>query len=283
MERLEAAMAKARAARRKARGVADEGILPVRESAVLVPPQAYVVGFSDDNWTNLRPLEISPEMAERKRLSALMGAQHSVPYDILRARVQKQMKDQSWSRIAITSPNQNCGKTTISLNLAFCIARQPELRVLLLDFDLRRPSMAKALGHTAPDNLIDVLEGRVDFGTNALRFGKNLAICTNHTSVQNSAELLQAPMTKQVLDDIEARWKPDVMIFDTPPLLGNDDNLGFLGQVDCALLVAAAGSSTITQIDSCEKELAGLTNVVGTVLNKCRYNDPGSTYDQSYY
>ena len=47
-------------------------------------------------------------------------------------------------------------------------------------------------------------------------------------------------------------------------MLGSDDTLGFLPKADCALLVCAAGSTTLSQIDACERELSNVTNVVGT-------------------
>jgi len=193
------------------------------------------------------------------------------------------MKTKGWTRMVVTSPNKACGKSTISLNLALSLARQPELRVLLMDFDLRRPQLSPLLGETGRASMASLLEGRTDFADHAVRFGRNLAICTSGSSVPNSAELLQSSMTAEVLDRIEARWKPDVILFDMPPMQGNDDTLGFLSRVDCALLIAAAGSTSLAQVDISERELAGLTNVIGTVLNKCRYLDRDTGYNNSYY
>ena len=66
-----------------------------------------------------------------------------------------------------------------------------------------------------------------------------------------------------------------------PPMLVNDDTLAFLHNVDAAMLVAAAGSTTISEIDACERELAAHTSVMGVVLNKCRYT--GRDYGSDYY
>jgi len=70
------------------------------------------------------------------------------------------------------------------------------------------------------------------------------------------------------------------VLFDMPPLLAGDDALAFIGHVDCVLLVAAAETSTIEEVDTCERELAAHTNVLGVVLNKCRY--PDRQYGYSY-
>lgn len=273
MERLESALAKARKERMRTQGRQVGGLLLSGRSP------AHPVG----DWAVLQRLEVSPRQAERKRLTALMGPPASTPYDMLRARIHRQMKKSNWRRLAVTSPNKACGKTTLSANLAFSLARQPELRVILMDFDLRRPALAGLFNRSERHSIAEILQGETGFENYALRYGDNLAVCINHVPVPNSAELLQSPSTAELVDRIEAQWKPDVMIFDTPPMQGNHDNLGFLSQVDCVLLVGAAGSTTLSQIDTCEQELASLTNVVGTVLNKCRYLDKGAGYDSSYY
>ena len=240
-------------------------------------PSAAATTVPVGDWDRLRRIEMPLPHAPKRRLGALMGPEFAAPYDLLRTRVLRQMTAQGWSRLAVTSPGKACGKTTVSLNLALSLARQPDLRVLLMDFDLRRPALARMLSYTQPDSMALLLEGGTDFAAQAVRYGANLAICLNQQGIRNSSELLQSAQTAAVLDAIEAEWRPDIVIFDMAPLQGNDDSLGFLGRVDCALLVAAAGSTSTGQIDVCEKELAAVTNVVGVVLNKCRYlgSEPG--------
>ena len=65
--------------------------------------------------------------------------------------------------------------------------------------------------------------------------------------------------------------------------LASDDHVGFLPHVDCALLISAAESTTMNQLDVCEKELSELTNVLGVVLNKCRFNESDTDYYTDYY
>lgn len=268
MERLERALAKARRARQQKQDGEPASAPASTEPRV--------------DWSGLAAIEIGPRTAAQNRLGAILGASVSAPYDVLRARVLRQMKQAGWKRLVVTSPNKACGKTTISANLALSLARQRELRVVLLDFDLRRPALAEMLGCKArAGNIADLLQGRTSFAEHALRHGPNLALCLNRAPVPHSAELLQSPATGELLDRIEAEWQPDLMIFDTAPMLGNDDTLGFLPQADSALLVGAAGSTTLAQIDSCEQELTNLTNVVGTVLNKCKYLDDTDGY--GYY
>ena len=72
------------------------------------------------------------------------------------------------------------------------------------------------------------------------------------------------------------------MLFDMPPLLVSDDTIAFLDQVDCVLMIAAAEESTMGEIDRCGKELARHTQVLGVVLNKCRFMDRDEGYDYDY-
>ena len=278
MERLEAAMAKARAARNDALGT-----IPTSPTDGALPQAADPAQGDTGDWARLPQIAITPRLARRKRLHAILGPEFSTPYDILRSRVVRQMQQAGWTRVALTSPNTKCGKSTISLNLALSLARYGQFKVILMDFDLRRPTIASLLEQKTSADIEALLRGGAQFADHAVRYGNNLAICASRTPVGHSAELLQGRATQEALDRIEAAWKPDVMIFDTPPMQGNDDNMGFFARIDCALVIAAAGSSTLPQIDRCEQEVAKLTNVLGTVLNKSRYTDKSSGDDQSYY
>ncbi|MDW4550094.1 CpsD/CapB family tyrosine-protein kinase [Defluviimonas sp. D31] len=272
MEKLEAALAKAREMRRSALSATP----PVRD-------RAGARDRSVNDWLTLPEISLTPEAITRGRISALAGGRDATPYDLLRSRTYRLMKEKGWSRLAITSPGTACGKTTIALNLALSLARQRDLRVMLLDFDLRRPSLHRMLGHVPENSFHEVLEGRVAFAEQAMRIGSNLAIALNTSKSLDPSELMQSAATRRTLDEIERNWQPDLMIFDLAPMDAGDDYVNFLGNVDCALLVAAAESTTLANIDICEKELAQLTDVLGIVLNKCRYSDDSVGYNYEAY
>lgn len=272
MERLEAALAKAREMRQSV--LRDPG----QPRSKPTPSQVAAA-----DWLSLPEVDIGPDRARAHRITALAGNKEAVPYDLLRSRVIRMMRDKSWTRLAVTSPDPACGKTTVSLNLALSLARQRDLRVMLFDLDLRRPGLYKLLGHPVGRSFWEVLERKVPFTEVSVRFGDNLAIALNNSATRHPAELLHSQMTADVLDEIESRWRPDIMIFDLCPMLASDDNVGFLSNVDCGVLVAAAESTRLSNIDICEKELAQLTNVLGVVLNKCRYADDSVGYTYGTY
>jgi len=77
--------------------------------------------------------------------------------------------------------------------------------------------------------------------------------------------------TTEAMDYMHKTLRPDIVIVDMPPMLATDDVIAFLPNIDAMLLVAAAGTTIMKEIDDCERELSERTNVMGVVLNKCDY------------
>ena len=122
----------------------------------------------------------------------------------------------------------------------------------------------------------------MDFADHAVRIGPNVALGLNNKTISNSAEILQSSSTQDRLNEIQADYQPDIMLFDLPPLMVSDDNFGFLKNVDCAILLVEAEKTTVKQIDHAERQLAELTNVMGIVLNKSHYTNDGYGYGYGY-
>ena len=237
----------------------------------------------EDAWHALQEFTPDPEVMKRNRIVTFAGGPDTAPFDMMRTKVLQQMRANGWRRLAITSPGKACGKTTVSANLAFGFARQPETRLALIEMDMRRPALAHTLGiNGGPRQIARVFEGKDPLEKQLLRFGMNLAIGVNHAVVANPSELLNSPAVPEILTAMEAELDLSLMIFDMPPMMAADDMLAFAGKVDCVLLVAAAESTSIAEIDRCERELAAQTNVLGVVLNKCRYTEPSYGYGYGY-
>jgi Mrp family chromosome partitioning ATPase len=235
----------------------------------------------DEAWANLPALNYSAKLMRKNRIVTLEGGKEARGIDMMRTRVLQQMRDNGWRRLAITSPTASCGKSTISLNLALSMQRQPDMRTMLLELDLRRPALIKMIGTDQDISYAGVLEGSRSFEENALRYSSNLIISANKRPSRDAAELLASRHVPVALEEVEARYNPDITIFDTPPMLATDDMMAFARHVDCVLLVAGSESTTIKEVDICEQELASQTNVMGVVLNKCRYMGPEYDYDYS--
>jgi Mrp family chromosome partitioning ATPase len=294
MERIQSAIAKARAERATAR---HAGLSPVPEATL--PPSAVLPMATADaplsvaevpaadmaavaaRWSALSGFAPGAAQMARNHIVTFAGGHEATHFDMLRTRLLQTMRAQGWHRVAITSPGPGCGKSTLALNLAFSLARQPDLQTILCEMDLRRPSLARMLGLREKHHISRVLEGREPFDRNAVRFGENLAIATQATPARNPAELLHGPALSTALDGIESDWVPQVILCDLPPLFAADDAHAVIGRMDGVLIVAAAGSTTIAEIDRAEREIAAQTSVIGVVLNKCRYLPKDYGYD--YY
>lgn len=271
-----------------------ETVAPAVSAPVVSAPETHVPNIATpatpvaapdlaQRWLALPEVQIPVRRLRRNRILTSMGGKESAEFDMIRTRIIQAQKANGWQRIAITSPNPSSGKSTLVLNLAFSFARQPEQRCLIAEVDLRRPSLAKTLGIKQGYNFASVLGGSGSFEDNSFRVGSNLIFSTNEKPTRNSAELLQSDRTTAALDAIHTRYAPTVTLFDMPPMLVGDDAISFLPKVDAAILVVAAEQTTKKQIDLCEREIASHTNVLGIVLNKCRYMDRDQSYGYDYY
>lgn len=277
MERLQAAIKKARAQR-------DGVPLPRAVTETSRRPKAQKPDFIAEAWAALPELSIDSKQMHRKRITAFEGGVASAPYDMLRTRMLQQARHNGWSRIAVVSPHSSCGKSTTAANLAFSLSRQSELNSMVLDLDLRRSGLTKLMGQHGPFGMAEVLQGEANFADHARRYGPNVAFGFNSgTKVQTAAEILQSARTADTLSDIQQVYAPDIVLFDMPPLYASDDNFGFLQNVDAALILVAAEKTTMSQIDISERHVAELTNVMGIVLNKCRYNTGAYGHEYDYY
>ncbi|MEM9435413.1 MAG: CpsD/CapB family tyrosine-protein kinase [Pseudomonadota bacterium] len=273
MEKLQAALKTARDARRGADKTHDRSLHgPVRRT------QDAAV---DNLWESLEAFDPERESLRQHRVVTRDAGRNSTPFDILRTKVLLQMRQNGWTRLAITSPMPRSGKTTTACNLALGFGRQKDLRAMLFDFDLRDPTVHDFFGHVPKNSLTSVLSDETPFAEQALRIGPNVTVSMSNRLDQDPTRLLLSERTAEILDEIQESFKPNVMIFDLPSVLAGDDARAFLKNVDCALIVTRANSTRYSQFDTSEREIAEHTNVLGVVLNACRHTggvgESGST------
>lgn len=260
MEKLQRALEKARHRREDTLG----------KTQTLRPNSASAV---DQLWEALPAYEPNPTTLKRNRIMTQGAGSHATPFDVLRTKIILQMRRNGWKSLAITSPRSGHGKTTTCCNLMVGLARQPDIRAIFYEFDLRRPSMAKMLACRPPHDITQMLSGAVEFADQALRFKSNVAFSVAQNSTSDPTRFLLSNETDAQLQKNAAQYRADLAIFDLPPLMAGDDTRAFLSKVDCAMIVAQAEKATTAQIDATEREIAEQTNVLGVVLNQCRFND----------
>jgi len=269
MERLQAALDKARKSR-------DTPVDPPRRRVNSRVLRDQHTG-QESLWQALAPFTVQPRHLETHRIVTHAATRAATPFDILRTKVLLQMRQNGWKRLAITSPMPKSGKTTTACNLALGLGRQRDLRAMLFDLDLRDPSVHTFFESNPPHSIEQLLNGEVGFAQQGLRIGENVAVSMSHGPIADPTQLLLDEQTTEVLDAVEAEYKPDLMIFDLPSVLVNDDTRAFLKNVDCALIVIRADVTHHSQFNTCEREIAEQTNVLGVVLNAYRYGSDANT------
>lgn len=277
MERLQAAIEKARERRLTDSPKAAPSTPGSSQETVTARPTPVPAGA----WEQLPMLKTSERKLTRLRVFTAQRSREAVYFDKLRTKILQQCADNNWKRVLITSPTAGCGKTTTAANIAASFSRQRDRRLIVHEMDMRRPAMARMFGHTGHASFASVLEGSAAYEDVGVRFAENVVLSMNQGPHPTPSKLILQDTTARILDEIDARYKPDLTIIDSPPLLAADDALALLKLVDCALIIVAAEQTTAKEVDTCEKEVAELTNVLGIVLNKCNYLDEDYGYGYS--
>ena len=190
-------------------------------------------------------------------------------YDMLRTQVLQEMDKKSWQFLAVTSPTAGCGKTVTSCNLALSIARLPQRSVLLVDLDLRRPTVGKYLGIGNSGGVLSVLEGRAPLSSAVVHasIGPNGMLVLPGSVSSNSSEWMASQTMGALLQTIKRDFRSRIVIFDLPPILLGDDVISILPRMDATLLVAGVGSTSLSDIKECQKHLQR-SPVIRVVVNK---------------
>jgi capsular exopolysaccharide synthesis family protein len=190
-------------------------------------------------------------------------------YRVLRHRVEQMKRARGVSIVAVTSPAIGDGKTTTAINLAGALAQAPRTRVLLIDADLRRPSIRTRLGLSeaaaGPGLMGAILDPGLEIEVlTRHRPPFNLWVLTAGGIPELPFELLRSPRVGDLL--AEARQLYDHVIIDTPPALAVPDCSAIEKCVDGFLVVVASGRTP--------RKLLGETlnamdpeKVLGIVLN----------------
>jgi protein-tyrosine kinase len=218
-----------------------------------------------------RQVHLSAARLESSRIVAHDGSgEHGRYYDMLRTQVLQEMDKRSWQFLAITSPTPACGKTVTACNLAMSIARLPERSVLLVDLDLRKPMIADYLGLGKSGGVLGILEANAALRETVVQAkigATDLLVLPGSGASSRSSEWMASQRMNSLLQAIKRDFRSRIVIFDLPPLLLGDDVISILPRMDTVLLVAGAGSSTLTDIRECQKHLQR-TPVVRLVVNK---------------
>jgi len=188
-------------------------------------------------------------------------------YKMLRTQVLQRMNSRGWNALAVTSPAPDDGKTLTSINLSISLARELNQTVLLVDMDLRNPSIHRTLGFEPEKGIGDYLMAGAAMSDVLVNPGiERLVIMPGRVPVENSSEVLASPAMGTLVQELKSRYPSRMVIFDLPPVLSADDALAFAPYVDAFLLVIRDGKNTSKELEH-SLEFMKDSVILGTVLN----------------
>jgi protein-tyrosine kinase len=201
----------------------------------------------------------------------------------LRTRLNHLQTLQPLHTLVITSASPAEGKSFTATNLALTQAQLTGRKVILGDFDFRRPTVDKTFGVSHSPGITDYLQGTAQLSDVIRKIAStNLYIMTAGAGVPNPLELLNLRECKQLIDSLREYF--DWVIIDSPPLLFAADGNLLATMCDGTILVVRIGSTTFDAVTRALQSLCE-NNVLGIVVNGARRGELYSkyTYYHDYY
>jgi capsular exopolysaccharide synthesis family protein len=196
-------------------------------------------------------------------------------YRQLRTRLSHAEGANNLRTVLVTSPLKGEGKSLTSANLALTMAQELQRRVVIVEADLRKPTMQHLFGLPEGPGLTELLSGAAEL-KDVMRFlpDHNLTVIPAGSMAANPAELLGSTAMRRLLDTLRTRF--DRVILDTPPVLPLADVAVLAPLVDGALMVVRAGVTPKPAIENALRAFDS-SRLLGIVLN-----DSGHEQDYRY-
>ncbi|MFF2094261.1 CpsD/CapB family tyrosine-protein kinase [Paenibacillus sp. NPDC058174] len=193
-------------------------------------------------------------------------------YRVLRTNIQFSSIDMQFQVLMVTSAQAGEGKTTVISNLAVAYAQEGK-RVLLIDMDLRKPSLHIALSQTNQKGLTNLLTGQCSVDDVVKQTAiQNLSLLSSGPTPPHPAEMLSSHKMRLLMDELRTQY--DIILIDTPPILAVTD--GLLASVLCdgVLLVVQASVVKKALVLKAKERLEHVqARIVGTILNQLNRDD----------
>jgi capsular exopolysaccharide synthesis family protein len=216
-----------------------------------------------------------PNAVNKRRIALLMPDSFvAEQFRTLRARIDSLAAQRPIRTLAVTSALAGEGKTTTACNLALVMSMSEHRRVVVVDCDLRKPKLYRALSVQPTVGLTEVLQGQAELEKAVVRVeGTNLDALLVRSIPQNPAELLSSPRMREVLEELSRRY--DLVVLDTPATLGLPDAKTVSELADGLVLVVRADRVPREDVQAA-LEVIDRRRVIGLVFN-------GARIDEHYY
>jgi len=275
MSRIQRAISKNRKA---ATSGGKDGAVPLRRSSDL----------SRDSLDFSRLKTVVPDedlLASNRIIAAQADAPEHTYYKVLRTRVLQRLRASNWSVLGVTGAGPGEGKTLTALNLAYSLAKDVNHNVILIDADLRRPSIHEILGIEPEFDLSNFLDGTAKLEEILVRPNEErLAIMTNQHPHRDSSEILSSPEMAWLSQQLKGFGPKTITIIDLPPVLAGDDVIAISPLLDALLLVVGQGTCRRDALAETHELLhdSNGPHVLGVILNRAREKKLKSSYYDYY-
>lgn len=267
--------------------------------ALLMAAAVILLSYFKDTVKNERQVEkkldtklyaVIPHEKRRKRRGLLVTDITSSfgfreAYNKLRSRVEREYSRKGFKVFAISSPLENEGKTTVAANLALSLAKK-KYKVLLADFDLRNPAVAKIFELEVGDREFtsvfaeDKLHNLEKYIISDDRTGIDFLACTRQ--IENVNNALRRGVLSSIVNELKHDY--DYVIIDTPPVAFVSDIDDVASASDASILVVREDYTKSMVInDSIDSVTRTGTPLLGAVLNNCLSSSESLGSGYAYY
>lgn len=205
-----------------------------------------------------------PSLITITRPSSVIAEQ----FRTIRTNIHFSMVDTDLKSLSITSAGPGAGKSTISANLAVSFANEGK-KVLLVDTDMRKPTVHKTFRLPNHDGLTTLLTNRsVELVNIVHRLDTdNLFVLTSGAIPPNPAELLASKRMEQLITELEGLF--DLVIFDLPPVIAVTDAQIMASKTDGTIFVINKGGADKEMVLKSKELLSKVNaNIIGAIFNR---------------
>jgi capsular exopolysaccharide synthesis family protein len=228
----------------------------------------------------LVPEVTNPILDEKLEVARNEFSFTSEQFKNLKIQLRQAETEQPLKVITISSPDAQDGKSLISVNLAFAFSQDPGCKVLIIDCDLRKPSLDQYLGVKTDPGLLQYLQGGLLPPECFLRRINNLHFMTAGGIAPNPIEALSMRKMKELIDHLKTVF--DTIILDAPPFSPIADARVVTALSDGLLMVIRSGKTAYSSTDRAFKAI-DQRKLLGVVLNDVKPMPFQTYHSYSYY
>jgi capsular exopolysaccharide synthesis family protein len=229
-----------------------------------------------DPFDQFQSLQVS--IAPQSRLACVtdMGSPAAEAFRLLGVRLRDMRRVRSVKKVLITSTIPQEGKSMVAANLACTLAQSSQQRTLLLEGDLRRPSLSQMFGIGRNPGLSEWLQGQISLTSSIYHLeDPGFWVLPAGNAPSDALELLQSGRLSALTDQLTAWF--DWIVIDSPPVLPLADTSVWMRLADGILLIARQGTTEKRQLTK-GLEAVDPKKLIGAVLNSSKHSS-----DNYYY